>query len=66
MYAVKLTGTLRVSKEGEIEGLDIHEHGMFAYPEYVVHGFEPTPKSGVTPGEPAVGLAHAQPQPREV
>ncbi len=35
MYAVKATGTLRVSKEGEIEGLDIHEHGGEAYPEMV-------------------------------
>jgi ammonium transporter, Amt family len=36
MYAVKLTGTLRVSKEGELEGLDIHEHGGTAYPEITV------------------------------
>ena len=35
MYAVKATGTLRVSKEGEQEGLDIHEHGGEAYPEQV-------------------------------
>jgi Amt family ammonium transporter len=35
MYAVKLTGTLRVSKEGELEGLDVHEHGGVAYPEIV-------------------------------
>ncbi len=33
MYAVKATGTLRVSKEGEIEGLDLHEHGGTAYPD---------------------------------
>jgi Amt family ammonium transporter len=33
MYAVKATGTLRVSKEGELQGLDIHEHGGAAYPE---------------------------------
>src|SRR5947199_2527610 len=26
MYAVKATGTLRVSREGGLEGLDIHEH----------------------------------------
>ena len=29
--AVKLTGTLRVSEEGELEGIDIHEHGSPAY-----------------------------------
>ena len=33
MYAVNMTGTLRVSKEGELQGLDIHEHGGAAYPE---------------------------------
>ena len=43
MYAVNLTGTLRISREGELEGLDLHEHGMVAYPEYVIHGYEPTP-----------------------
>jgi ammonium transporter, Amt family len=43
MYAVNATGTLRISKAGEIEGLDIHEHGMLAYPEYVIHGYEPSP-----------------------
>jgi Amt family ammonium transporter len=37
MYLVKATGTLRVSKAGEIEGLDRHEHGGPAYPEYVIH-----------------------------
>ena len=31
MYAVKATGTLRISEEGEREGLDIHEHGAPAY-----------------------------------
>ena len=32
MYAVKATGTLRVSRQGEEEGLDLHEHGVDAYP----------------------------------
>lgn len=45
MYAVKATGTLRVSTEGEIEGLDIHEHGFPAYPEYVVTGDDGAPKT---------------------
>jgi Amt family ammonium transporter len=45
MYAVKATGTLRISTEGEIEGLDIHEHGFPAYPEYVVTGDDGAPKT---------------------
>jgi Amt family ammonium transporter len=48
MYAVKATGTLRVSRAGELEGLDLHEHGMVAYPEYVIHGYEPGPTSART------------------
>ena len=36
MYAVKATGTLRVSKEGELEGIDLHEHGISAYPEFAL------------------------------
>ncbi|HWL86654.1 MAG TPA: ammonium transporter [Polyangiaceae bacterium] len=38
MYAVKATGTLRVSKDGELEGLDVHEHGGSAYPEMLGMG----------------------------
>jgi Amt family ammonium transporter len=38
MYAVKATGTLRVSKEGELEGIDLHEHGGSAYPELTTGG----------------------------
>jgi len=53
MYAVKLTGTLRVSLEGELAGLDLHEHGMVAYPEYVIHGFDPTPHSTMSDGHGA-------------
>ena len=37
MFALKFIGVLRVSPEGELEGLDIHEHGIPAYPEYVLH-----------------------------
>jgi ammonium transporter, Amt family len=36
MLAVNATGTLRVSKEGEQYGLDLHEHGISAYPEYLI------------------------------
>jgi Amt family ammonium transporter len=45
MYAVKATGTLRVTAAGEIQGLDIHEHGTMAYPEFTLHGNDGTPKS---------------------
>jgi len=36
MYAVNALGLLRLSEEGEKEGLDLHEHGISAYPEYVI------------------------------
>lgn len=36
MFALKYVGVLRVSKAGELEGLDLHEHGASAYPEYAV------------------------------
>jgi Amt family ammonium transporter len=29
-------GRLRLSKTGELEGMDLHEHGISAYPEYVI------------------------------
>ncbi len=57
MYAVNATGTLRVSREGELEGLDLHEHGMVAYPEYVIHGYERTP-SFMTPVSAPGAKAH--------
>jgi Amt family ammonium transporter len=48
MYAVKATGTLRVSAAGEREGLDLHEHGVVAYPEYALLASAPG-----TPSTPA-------------
>jgi ammonium transporter, Amt family len=36
MYVVNAMGHLRVSAEGEAYGLDLHEHGISAYPEYVI------------------------------
>jgi len=56
MYSVKATGTLRVSERGELEGLDLHEHGMVAYPEYVIHGFGSAPRN-----EPVAPAAAASP-----
>src|SRR5262249_51781187 len=34
--ALNAIGRLRISSEGELEGLDLHEHGISAYPEYVI------------------------------
>jgi Amt family ammonium transporter len=36
MLAVNATGKLRLSKEAELYGMDLHEHGINAYPEYVI------------------------------
>jgi Amt family ammonium transporter len=36
MLLVNATGLLRVSEAGELEGLDFHEHGISAYPEYQI------------------------------
>jgi ammonium transporter, Amt family len=38
MFALRRVGVLRVSKAGELEGLDLHEHGATAYPEYALAG----------------------------
>ena len=35
-FILNLFGMLRISREGELEGMDIHEHGIAAYPEYVI------------------------------
>ena len=34
---MKATGQLRVDRVAELEGLDVHEHGMYGYPE-LAHG----------------------------
>jgi Amt family ammonium transporter len=47
MYAVYAMGFLRVSAEGEAMGLDLHEHGISAYPEYVISS-TPSPASMIT------------------
>jgi Amt family ammonium transporter len=44
MYAVKATGTLRISEEHELEGIDIVEHGAPAYhPEFAYMGYSAIP-----------------------
>ena len=36
MLALDAKGLLRLSEDGEHDGLDLHEHGISAYPEYVI------------------------------
>jgi Amt family ammonium transporter len=44
MFTLKALGMLRVSEAGELEGLDIHEHGAPAYhPEPAYEGYSPIP-----------------------
>jgi ammonium transporter, Amt family len=63
MYAVKLTGTLRISRAGELEGLDLHEHGMLAYPEYVIHGYDPSPHAIGSHGQASMAVPQTRTEP---
>jgi ammonium transporter, Amt family len=57
-YALKMAGTLRVSKEGELEGLDFHEHGGTAYPEILIgSGHGVTSSSSASAGAAATAAA---------
>jgi Amt family ammonium transporter len=52
--ALNAFGLLRVSKEGELEGLDIDQHGISAYPDYQI-GSWATPGHSMTSGERMTG-----------
>jgi len=60
MWAVNKMGLLRVSKAGELEGLDVHEHGLPPYPEFVLsespaaHSMTEIPASNVKAPQGAV------------
>ena len=56
MYAVKATGTLRVSHEGELAGLDIHEHGRVRRPRVRLGPTHDANGHGVGEARAAVGL----------
>lgn len=45
MWIISKVATLRLEAPKEIAGLDLSEHGAAAYPEYVLHGNDGTPKT---------------------
>jgi Amt family ammonium transporter len=66
MYGVKAMGILRVTAEGEWQGIDLHEHGIPAYPEYSLYP-SATPSGApefndraLPAAEPARGLVPAR------
>src|SRR5207245_1335775 len=65
MYVVNAIGVLRVSEEGERYGLDLNEHGISAYPEYVITSIgQPGGMVGEVSSQPST-LPIAQPRVRD-
>jgi len=56
-YAINAFGVLRVSREGELQGLDLHEHGIPAYPEYSLQSWA-SPQGAPAFTEQAYGDPH--------
>src|SRR6202521_2953624 len=61
MKVVNAMGLLRVSQAGEAHGLDLHEHGISAYPEYVITALG-SPK-GLAAHQQTVGSPNKAPAP---
>ena len=62
--ALSAAGTWTAERAGELEGLDIDQHGISAYPEYVISSLGPTaathevpPKGGYLASEKASSKA---------
>jgi Amt family ammonium transporter len=66
MYAINAMGLLRITSEGENYGLDLHEHGISAYPEYVISsmgrpgGMVPESTHHFSATEPMPGLSRGE------
>ena len=56
MFGLKAAGILRLSREGELEGLDVHEHGIPAYPEFALL---PSALPGGHGGDSSHGLSYS-------
>ncbi len=65
-YGLKAVGLLRVSAEEEIAGLDISEHGMYAYPPALVTETYGTSVPGPSVHAPAGAGLVAKPSPEAV
>ena len=61
MALVNAMGKLRISEEGELYGLDLHEHGIPAYPEYVISSMGRP--AGLTVDSSVQPLVHPMRQP---
>ena len=62
-FATKLVSNgIRVSAEEETEGLDLHEHGNSAYPDFSVRSlpFGTAPSKAAVPAEAAAGIRAAE------
>jgi Amt family ammonium transporter len=63
-FGIKAMGHLRVSRSGEMQGLDLYEHGIPAYPEYELHaaasprGTLAFNSSAFTPSAPEKEVVH--------
>jgi Amt family ammonium transporter len=65
--ALNAVRMLRVSKEGELQGLDIDQHGISAYPEYVISALTaPHGMGRETVGSGNVPVAHAKDREEEL
>ena len=65
MLAVNAAGLLRLPKEAELYGMDLHEHGISAYPEYVISTLgAPTGMSQELPLSAAAKANVVVPQPQ--
>jgi ammonium transporter, Amt family len=60
-FGLKAIGQLRVPAEEEIAGLDITEHGMYAYPPQLVVDFPGTATTAGGPGYSPAMAGHAKP-----
>ncbi len=65
MYLIHLTRTLRVAEGGELEGIDMHEHGTHAYHMEFGQGVSYTQLVATTPGTRKKKADHVE-QPEEV